>query len=201
MKAPSRKGVHNFEDFCFLVKEEQKADLIDGVIYLASPETTDANALFVWLASLVDQYVENLDLGQVFGSRVAFRFSNTESPEPDLAVVLKNRLHLVRRGHVEGGPDLAIEIVSPDSVDRDYVKKRRQYQKAGVPEYWIVDEDQEKVTLLRLGVDGKYLEERPRGGVLRSRVLPGFWLRTEWLWQRPRKKKAGILTEILGRRT
>src|SRR5581483_9092524 len=125
---------------------------------------------------------------------------NTESPEPALAVVLKNRLHLVRRGPVAGRPNLAIEIVSPDSVERDYVKKRRQYQKAGVPEYWIVDEAEEKVTLLRLGVDGKYREARPRSGVLHSRVLPGFWLRTEWLWQRPRKK-AAILDEILGRKT
>jgi len=91
--------------------------------------------------------------------------------------------------------------VSPDSVESDYVKKRRQYQKAGVPEYWIVDEAEEKATLLRLGADGKYREERPRSGVLHSRVLPGFWLRTEWLWHPARKKKAGILKEILGRKT
>ena len=38
-----------FEDFCFLVKDGQKADLIDGVIYMASPDNLDANRLSKWL--------------------------------------------------------------------------------------------------------------------------------------------------------
>ncbi|HLN31010.1 MAG TPA: Uma2 family endonuclease [Gemmataceae bacterium] len=200
MRVLARKGSHTFQDFCVLVRDDQKADLIDGIIYMASPENTNANALFVWLTILLGSYIESLDLGQLFGSRVAFRLSNKESPEPDLAVVLKKRLHLIEGGFVNGRPDLAIEIVSPESVERDYVKKRRQYQKAGVPEYWIIDETEEKVTLLRLGSDGKYREERVRGGVLRSQVLPGFWIRPEWLRQRPRQK-AMILEQILGRKT
>jgi len=200
MRVLARKGNHTFQDFCVLVRDDQKADLIDGVIYMASPENTDANALFVWLTILLGSYIERLDLGQLFGSRVAFLLSNKESPEPDLAVVVKNRLRLIEGGFVNGRPDLAIEIVSPESVERDYVKKRRQYQKARVPEYWIIDEMEEKVTLLRLGSDGKYREERARGGVLRSQVLPGFWIRPEWLWQRPRQK-AMILDQLLGRKT
>ncbi len=196
-----RRGTYTFDDFCFLVQDGQKADLIDGVIYMASPDNTDANDLFGWLYSLIRDYVEEHDLGKVFGSRVAFRFSATESPEPDVAVVLRNRLHLIQRGFVDGRPDLAIEIVSPDSVQRDYVEKRRQYQKAGVPEYWIIDEPEKKVTLLRLSPDKKYREERSRSGILHSRVLPGFWLRAEWLWEKPRRKKARVLEQIFGHGT
>ncbi len=197
---PRKKASLTFADFFTLVKEKQKGELIDGIIYFAPLECPSTNSLFLWLSVVLDCYVEELDLGQVFGSRVAFRLSDTESPEPDLAVMLKHRLHLVERGFVDGRPDLAIEIVSPESVERDYVKKRRQYQKAGVPEYWIVDEDEKKVTLLRLGADHRYREERSRGGVLRSHILPGFWLRLEWLWQIPRNKKVAILNEIFGRK-
>ena len=199
MSAITKTAPYTFEDFCLLVKEDQKADLIDGVIYLASPENTSANRLFMWLGGLVDLFAEETDQGEVFGSRVACRLDDKNAPEPDILVVLKKRLHLVRRGHIHGFPDAAFEIVSPESVERDYVKKRLQFERAGVPEYWIADEMQCKVTLLRLAANGKYREVRPRNGELHSRVLKGFWLRLDWLWQKPLPKKNKVLREILDR--
>jgi Uma2 family endonuclease len=193
----TRNQAVTFDEFCVLIKEGQKADLIDGVIHMASPENTDANALFMWLGSLLEFYVEAKELGEVFGSRVAFRLGESQGPEPDIAVVLKDRLPLVHRGYVDGPPDLAIEIVSPESVERDHTKKRRQYQTAGVPEYWIVDEIEQLVVPLRLNVKGQYREIRVRNGVLASQVVPGFWIRPEWLWQSPLPKKVMILTQLL----
>jgi Uma2 family endonuclease len=196
MSTVTRSDSYTFEDFCLLVKDGQKADLIDGVIYIASPENTGANELFVWMAAVITLYVRAKRLGKVYGSRVAFRLGERQAPEPDLAVVLKERLHLVKRGYVEGPPDLAVEIVSPESVDRDYQKKRAQYE-AGVPEYWIVDEVEQRVTLLRLATTGKYREVRPRKGVLHSEVLSGFWLRPEWLWQQERPMETDVLAMLL----
>ena len=190
-------GSCTFEDFCLLIKDGQKGDLIDGVIYMASPENTDANTLFVWLMRVIGDFVEERELGQVFGSRVAFRLDEGQGPEPDLAFVRHDRLHLVKRGFVDGPPDLAVEIVSPDSVERDYVHKRERYRQAGVLEYWIVDEMKESIILLKRTAAGAYRDVKPRKGVLHSQALPGFWLRPEWLWQEPRPKKALVLAEIL----
>src|SRR5262249_45372610 len=120
-------GCNTFDDFCFLVSDGQKADLIDGVIYVASPDNTDSNLLFIWLGGLISLFVETFDLGEVFGLRVALRLDGKNSPEPDILFVRKSRLHLVRRGHVAGAADLAMEIVSPESVERDYQMKRKQY--------------------------------------------------------------------------
>jgi Uma2 family endonuclease len=186
-----------FEDFCLLVKDGQKGDLIDGVIYMASPENTDAFELFSWLLRLIADFMEARGLGKVYGSRVAFRLGENQAPEPDVAVMRTERLHLVHQGYVEGPPDLAIEIVSPESRERDYVEKREQYRRAGVPEYWIVDEMEQRVTLLKRTASGAYREVRPRKGILHSEVLPGFWLRPEWLWQQPLPPKATILAELL----
>src|SRR5206468_2321456 len=107
-----RTGPHTFDDFCLLVREDQKADLINGVIYMASPENTDANELFVWFVSLMYDFAQLRDLGKVYGSRVAFRPDDKNGPEPDIAFVRKKRLGRVKRGRVEGPPDLAVEIVS-----------------------------------------------------------------------------------------
>ena len=199
MKLAKPLGCNTFDDFCFLVGDDQKADLIDGVIYVASPENTDSNLLFIWLGGLISLFVETFDLGEVFGLRVALRLDGKNSPEPDILFVRKSRLHLMRQGHIAGAADLAMEIVSPESVQRDYQMKRTQYERAGVEEYWIIDQMAEKVTLLRLGPNGKYREVRLKKSVLHSHVLPGFWLRPGWLWQQPRPKKLVVLDEILGR--
>src|SRR5690348_12845592 len=134
--ATARTGEFTFADFCALVPDGQKADLIDGVIYMASPENIDANELFVWLTSLMTVYVQRKKLGKIYGSRVACRLDDKNAPEPDIVFVGNRRLKQLRRGGVEGPPDLAVEIVSPESVERDYEKKRKQYERFGIREYW-----------------------------------------------------------------
>lgn len=197
MATLTRTGSWTFEDFCAVMRPDQKADLINGVIYMASPESPDNNDLFVWLLRLLGDFVELMDLGKIFGSRVAFRLGGKSGPEPDIGFVRTERLALVCRGYVDGPPDLAVEIVSPESVERDYQKKRLLYQRAGVAEYWIIDEYLEKITLLRLDSKGKYHEIQAKKGVYHSQVLNGFWLRPEWLWKKTRPSKTEALKQIL----
>ena len=197
--AATKEYKYTFDDFCFLVSDGQKGDLIDGVNNMASPENIGANRRFLWLAHLMGDVSEETDQGDVFGSRVAFRLSDQNSPEPDLAFVKKARLRLMRRGFFNGRPDVAMEIVCPESIQRDYETKRALYEAAGVPEYWISDEMQQKITLLRLAANGKYREVKPRNGELHSTVLRGFWLRPEWLWQDPLPRKRDVLQQMLDR--
>jgi Uma2 family endonuclease len=179
-----------------LIQPEQKADLIDGVIYMDSPENSDSHRLFRWLYCLLTDYSESRDLGEIFGSRIAFRLGENKGPEPDITFVRKDCLHLDRKGYFDGPPDLAIEIVSPESVQRDYVTKRALYQETGVAEYWIIDEQSRKVVLLRPDRKGQYREVRPKKGMLSSRVLDGFQLSPEWLWQTPRPFSAEVLDRM-----
>ena len=181
----TRTGHRTFDDFLVLVKEHEKADLLDGVIYIASPESTADNELGGWLYCLIREYAETLDMGKAYYTRVAFRISEKRGPEPDVAFVAKRRLRLVRRGFVDGPPDLAVEIVSPDSVERDYEVKWRIYETAGVREYWIIDPDERKATFLRR-YRGKFREIELEGTVFQSTVLRGFHLDTRWLWSKRR---------------
>jgi Uma2 family endonuclease len=195
--ATTRSGVFTYDDFCALVSEDEKADLIDGVIYMASPENVDANKLFVWLITVMNLYVRKQKLGEVFGSRVACRLDDNNGPEPDILFVSTKHRRRIKRGGIEGPADLAIEIVSPESVERDYDKKRHQYQRFKIPEYWIIDEEEQKVTLLRLDKKGKYRDVPARKGVLHSRVVEGFRLDPQWLWQDPRPDELEVLQQLL----
>lgn len=96
---------------------------------------------------------------------------------PDISVYLtkprgpKNR-NLWRRWI----PELAVEVVSESSRDRDYVEKRDEYWSLGAKEYWIVDAKLRQVLALRRG-RSQWIE-RPLGpdDTLETKLLPGFRL-------------------------
>lgn len=71
--------------------------------------------------------------------------------------------------------DLVLEVVSPDNPDRDLIEKRRDYEEAGIPEYWIVNPLDRTITVLTLG-DGRYVEHGvfARRGRATSVVLAEF---------------------------
>ncbi|MEM9494156.1 MAG: Uma2 family endonuclease [Myxococcota bacterium] len=94
--------------------------------------------------------------------------------EPDLLFLRSERDHL-RSDRFWSGADLVMEVVSTDDRDRDLVVKRREYARAGIDEYWIVDPHLAHITVLRR--DGeRYLEHGVFDAEQRaeSAVLPGF---------------------------
>lgn len=73
-------------------------------------------------------------------------------------------------------PEIVIEVVSPSSVDRDYVEKREEYWTLGAKEYWIVDAAMGKVTQLRRGKNDWLAKEVHADEFIETKLLPGFKL-------------------------
>ena len=192
---PFRQGDITFEEFLDLVPDGQKADLIDGVIYMASPDNAEAGTLNSWLGSLIHNFVDYYDLGKVYFLRVCYRIGAKRGPEPDIGFVAKELEHLRRRGYIDGPPSLAIEIVSPDSVERDYLQKRSIYEQAGVQEYWIIDPDEQRVTFLVLK-GKKYQQVKPTKHIYQSRVLPGLCIDERWLLSKSRPRVYDVLRQL-----
>jgi Uma2 family endonuclease len=88
---------------------------------------------------------------------------------PDLTIIRQEHIQqLTRRNTIRlwmAPPILVIEVVSPGELqqNRDYVAKRNQYQDLGIPEYWLIDPQQQIVTVLQLQ-NGVYTE----AGLFRS---------------------------------
>jgi Uma2 family endonuclease len=94
--------------------------------------------------------------------------------EPDLVVILSGRDDIGGVIHVEGVPDIVIEILSTDR-NHDLVFKRRIYAEAGVREYWIFDPRND--TVLPLELRGDAYAERPTltpADTLTTPLLPGL---------------------------
>jgi Uma2 family endonuclease len=114
--AKTAKDLFTFADFRALVPDGQKADLIDGVVYMASPDTDTSDDLTGFVHFLLRGYNYARKLGgQVRGSRYAYRLTKYRAPEPDVGFIGRDRVHLVKKLGMRGGPNLAVEIVSRDS--------------------------------------------------------------------------------------
>lgn len=191
-----RKGDCTFEEFLTLIGDGQKADLLDGVIYMASPDNTDANELTTWLSTILFGFTSERGLGKIYTLRVAYRIGKKHGPEPDIVFVPKRLERRRRRGYIDGPPALAIEVVSPDSVARDYIQKRAIYEKAGVREYWILDPDEQRATFLVLRKK-RYVEILPADHMIKSTVLPGLVLDVRWLTGQTRPSPYQVLQGLL----
>jgi Uma2 family endonuclease len=198
-KRPTRaEDLVTVKEFHRLVPDGQKADLIDGVIYMASPDTRRSNRLNTFVGFLLEGYMATRGIaGEVFASRFAFRLTRIRAPEPDVAFVRPERVHLIGEKEMKGGPDIAVEIVSRESRNRDYGEKKQLYQKAGVEEYWIIDPLQKRVEFHRLQNKRYELVPLEDNHLFRSQVLPGFWLDVNWLLARPLPNSVACLQEIL----
>ena len=84
-------------------------------------------------------------------------------------------------------------------MHRDRGTKYYEYERARIPEYWLIDPLAQRAEFYQLGENGQYNLLLPgEDGRYHSRQLPGFWLRLAWLWQNPLPAPDDALLEISG---
>jgi len=104
------------------------------------------------------------------------------------------------RGHILsdrvcGAPDLVVEVVSPDSTARDYRDKFDDYRANGVKEYWVVNPITQTLNVYELEKQ-EYKQIAEKHGLVRSKVLKGFFVKPAWLWYHPFPKLNVVLREM-----
>ena len=105
---------------------------------------------------------------------------------PDLQLVLETNPGDLTETVMLGPADLCVEVVSPESVTRDYREKLAEYEQAGVREYWLIDPFRTQAPFHRLSDDGAYARHEPDGnGTYTTPLLPGLVLSVPVLWVTP----------------
>lgn len=195
VQRPPRRRMTERE-FVAWCRPPTRAEWIDGKVIVMAPASYDHVRLNDWLDRVVGIFVQHFDLGVTLSREFSVRLVKQRRRRlPDLLFVAKGRRHLIRETFLDGAPDLIIEIVSPDSESRDWREKYEEYERAGVREYWIIDPMSKHAEVYVL-VRGKYRQLKEQDGKLVSRVLPGFYLRVEWLWQDPLPAELDVLREL-----
>ena len=103
---------------------------------------------------------------------------------------------------LDGPADLVVEVVSEESVARDYDEKLSEFEAAGVQEYWLIDPraNRQRAAFYQRTTSGRFQPVRTDDrDVYSSADLPGFRLKLEWLWQsEPEPDALTALAEIIG---
>ena len=187
-----------FEEFLDWCDGETRAEWVDGVVVLMSPNCLTHQDLAGFLYSLLSAFIRAHQLGRVWFAPVLMRLpSRPSGREPDLVFVSNEHADRLRETYIDGPADLAVEILSPESDARDRGEKFVEYEAAGIPEYWLIDPPRQRAWFYQLGQDDSYLAGPiDPDGFYHSAVLPGFRLRVDWLWQRPLPPVDELLSEI-----
>ncbi len=170
------QGEWSEHDYLWLTDDLRRlVEWTDGLIEVLPMPTKKHQAILGYL------YVAFLALMQRIGGDVYFgplrlRVGPRKFREPDLLLVCSKDDPRAGNRYWEGA-DLVLEVVSPDDPARDYETKRADYAQAGVLEYWVVDPQAEKITVLRLA-ETTYVEHGVfgRGATATSALFPDFEL-------------------------
>lgn len=155
----------------------KKAELIEGVVYVASPLRfySHANPHAIIMGWLSTYWFATP--GTLLADNPTLRLDGSNEPQPDAVLFIERsgRVQVTEDDYLQGAPELIVEIAG-SSASYDLTEKKAAYQRNGVQEYivWCTRDRSFQWFALENGV---YVELLPDGErIIRSRVFPGLWL-------------------------
>jgi Uma2 family endonuclease len=148
----------------------------DGFIEVLPMPTTDHQLIVAFLYRALYAWITTPRLGTVLFAPLKVRLREGKVREPDVLFMKREHVRRVRKAHWQR-PDLVMEVVSESNRRHDLVTKKDEYAEARIPEYWIVDPEEETITDFILKPRQKtYVEHGiySKGERAESTVLPGF---------------------------
>jgi len=136
--------------------EGERWEIIDGVAYDMSPApSTRHQTVVIRISSRLEQKLSGKPC-RPFTAPTDVRLSETDVVQPDLLVVCDAAK--ITPTHIEGAPDMVMEILSPSTSTKDLREKKALYARAGVREYLVVDPLEHYAIRFLLGTDGAFDE-------------------------------------------
>lgn len=184
----------SFEEFLKLY-DGQHAEWLNGKVEVVVANNATHNEILMFMVSLLQLFVGFKPVGRFqLAGFTMYVGDKQPAREPDILFVLNEHLDRFTPTYLNGAADMVLEIVSPESVERDYGKKFIEYEKAGVSEYWLFDPIRQIARIYVLGEDKVYHPaDSDAEGRLVSTLLPGFRLDPALLWRQQMPQGAELI--------
>ncbi len=200
---PLENGDHldqpTFHERYVAMPEDVKAELIGGVVYMASPLKPPHGRMHFKVSRWLAEYEEATPGVEGFDNTTNILGPASE-PQPDLSLIVRpecgGRVRVNADGYFTGPPEFVAEVAS-SSESIDLHAKRRDYERSGVPEYLVVAVRQARVYWYVLRGDHYEALSPGPDGVLRSEVFPGLWLDPEALLRLDTARVIAVLRQGL----
>jgi Uma2 family endonuclease len=164
----------------------QHAEYVDGEVFTYMSVTKYHNRLTKFLLRILESFAEMHGIGEVFSEPYQMKMTfgtEVKGREPDIFFIKKENSVRLKDQYFEGGADLVIEVISPESRSRDRGDKFYEYESAGVKEYWLIDYERRETRFYQLNNDGIFEISAVEEGKYMSNVMKGLFIKTDWLWQ------------------
>jgi Uma2 family endonuclease len=138
--ADPRQGEWTYHHYT-AIPDEQRYEIIDGVLYIAPPAHTILHQQIVaCMGYYFYAYITLKDRGNILLGPIDIELTPRTVVQPDLVVLLGALSDdFLSSSHIIGTPDLVVEILEPNTAEHDRGRKYNAYARGGVREYWIVD--------------------------------------------------------------
>ncbi len=183
-----------YEEFLEWADEDTRAEWVDGEAMIMSPASTAHQNCSDFLTALIRHYAEATVAGRAFSAPLQMK-TDLSGREPDVMCITQDHLDRLHDIYIDGPADIAIEVISPKSRVRDRGEKYYEYEQVGGCEYWLIDPVRKQAEFYFLENDGIYRPIPAGDSIFRSKILDGFWLKLEWLWQEHSPPLLSVLKE------
>jgi len=169
----SKKKAATYQDYRKL-PEGAPYQLVGGALVL-TPSPTPFHQIVSKRLQRALLELQDQGLGMVLDAPIDVYLSETETYQPDLLFIAKNRMGIIGKSRIEGAPDLVMEILSPATAYYDLKHKMRVYGEKGVREYWIVDPGEKSIEIFE-NRKGSYapLRQASERGTICSGIFPSL---------------------------
>jgi Uma2 family endonuclease len=133
----TKEKIWTYEEY-LKIEEEGRYEILKGQLLMAPAPNRFHQRILGRLFNKISFIIETNKMGQVYLSPIDVVLREDIVLQPDLVIVLKENYSILQDSGIIGIPDIVIEIISPSSVERDIVHKKKIYEECKVKEYWIV---------------------------------------------------------------
>ncbi len=174
-----RLSRHEFEQRYAASPQIRKAELIEGVVYVASPLRFKRHAqphanLIGWLWSY-----QIATPGVELGIEPTIRLDQDNEPQPDGVLLIEEKWggnsRLTEDDYIEGTPELVIEVAA-SSAAYDLHDKKKAYRRNGIQEYLVWQILENKIHWFQLCASEYVSLPQDHNGIIKSQIMPGLWL-------------------------
>ncbi len=190
-----------YKEFTEWAGEDVRAEWVKGQVVELMPPTERHQDVVSWLIMLLGPFLRHKRLGKVWPSPFEMKLDVIPSSrEPDIIVSLSTSAGRLDGKRLNGAADLAIEVISDDSVTRDRRDKFAEYALAGVSEYWIIDPRIGRYSFkaYRLADEDYFVEIlADESGRIPSLVIPGLFIDPIWVSKDPLPNPLRLFAEMV----
>ncbi|HZC59858.1 MAG TPA: Uma2 family endonuclease [Chthoniobacterales bacterium] len=173
------------ENYKLLPETGPRYQLIQGDLYMAPAPNRFHQEISRNLQFELHSYLKCNPIGKLFDAPFDVYLDAINVFQPDIIIVLNERLGILTEQGAEGAPELVIEILSPKTRRLDLLNKKQEYARAGVKELWIIDPESRAITIHQFASDGvEKIRDVDEEDTLSTDLLPGFDLAVETIFER-----------------